>query len=379
MTPHRTGGKVGHFRFDRIFTGVGRINCSSGTSSKREFARRNAILDELYDAGQLETLRDVKRGDRKAVELRAAARKGKLTGDSLAADLALARPLWDIDKVKGAVSETLDRMKIEVSSRERYYTSFRELQTIAGSVLTARATVATLARVDWDATWKTWKVSNATKNRARAALSAFLTAFLGDLYHPFRREIMKSITVLEEPKLPREITPEEFWTLMESVPDYAVEDFVTLAASGIRVGEYLQCDKSDLYPATRAIHLPGGKSGEDVVYVAEEFWSYVERAIPCDVAKRPKVWKGVQRDPRYKRLRNILADASKATGIKATIHYTRHLFVQLGVDSLPEADVQKAVRHKTRSMTEGYATRRVKRGVADAVGRALNAKKKRAG
>jgi integrase len=84
----------------------------------------------------------------------------------------------------------------------------------------------------------------------------------------------------------------------------------------------------------------------------------------------------VQRDPRYKRLRTILADASKATGIKATIHYTRHLFVQLGVDSLPEADVQKAVRHKTRSMTEGYAIRKVKRGVADAVGRALNAKKR---
>jgi hypothetical protein len=232
MTPHRTGGKIGHFRFDRVFKGVGRINVSSGTSSKREFARRNAILDELYDAGQLETLRDVKRGDRKAVELRAAARKGKLTGDSLAADLALARPLWDIDKVKGAVSETLDKMKIAESSRERYYTSFRELQTIAGSVLTARSTVAALARVDWGNVWPAWKVSNATKNRARAALSAFLTAFLGDLYHPFRREIMKSIEILDEPKLPREITPEEFWTLMDKVPDYAVEDFVTWPRPG---------------------------------------------------------------------------------------------------------------------------------------------------
>jgi integrase len=200
---------------------------------------------------------------------------------------------------------------------------------------------------------------------------AFLTRFLGDKYHPFRREVLAKIPVLSEPKIPRETTIGQFWTLMAKVPEHAVEDFVTLASTGIRVGEYLQCDKPDLYPETRAIHLPGGKTGEDMVYVGEEWWSYVERAIPCDVAPRPKEWRGVQYDARYKRLRAYLKAASEATGIKVTIHYLRHLFVQTGVDVAPASDVQKAVRHKTRSMTEDYANRKVKRSVADKVGREL--------
>jgi integrase len=362
-------------RFDRIFKSVGRINVSSYTKSKRRFDRDNAILDELFESGQLDTLRRLKRGDVTIVELRAAKRAGRLTSNNLAADIALARPLWDIDGVKGAVSETLDKMRIAESSRERYYTSWREIRDVAGDALAGSAHVAALLLVEWGERWDAWDVANATKNRARAAVSAFLTRFLGDKYHPFRRELMAMIPQLDEPKIPRETTIGQFWTLMSKVPDHAIEDFVTLAASGIRIGEYLQCDKPDLYPETRAIHLPGGKTGEDMVYVSEEWWPYVERAIPCDVAPRPKVWRGVQRDARYKRLRAYLAAASAATGIRVTIHYLRHLFVQTGIDVAPATDVQKAVRHKTRSMTEDYANRKIKRSVADKVGAELSAKR----
>jgi integrase len=386
MSPNR--------RFDRRFKGVGRINVSSYTKSKRRFDRDNALLDQLYEGGQLDTLRALKRGDVTMPEVRSAARTGKLSNNSLTVDLALARPLWDsVDgegrAVKGAVSATLDKMRLAAASRARYYTSFREIQDLAGDTLAGNAHVSALALVEWGELWDGWTIeekgvddtivtrpaSAATKNRARAAVSAFLTKFLGDKYHQFRRDVVAKIPQLAEPKIPRETTIGQFWTLMEKVPDHAIEDFVTLAATGIRVGEYLQCDKPDLYPETRAIHLPGGKTGEDVVYVGEEWWPYVERAIPCDVAPRPKEWRGVQYDARYKRLRAYLNAASEATGIKVTIHYLRHLFVQTGVDVAPEADVQKAVRHRTRSMTQDYASRKVKRSVAEKVGRELASKR----
>jgi protein involved in polysaccharide export with SLBB domain len=77
-------------RFDRRFKGVGRINVSSYTKSKRSFDRDNALLDQLYEGGQLDTMRALKRGDITMPEVRAA-RTGKLSNNSLNADLALAR------------------------------------------------------------------------------------------------------------------------------------------------------------------------------------------------------------------------------------------------------------------------------------------------
>lgn len=62
MTPHRIGG-TGSFRFDRVFAGVGRINCSSGTTKVKEFQRRDQLLTELFEHAQLEALRSFQRGD----------------------------------------------------------------------------------------------------------------------------------------------------------------------------------------------------------------------------------------------------------------------------------------------------------------------------
>jgi hypothetical protein len=69
------------------------------------------------------------------------------------------------------VSTTLDKMKIAPASRERYYTSFREIQDLAGDELAGSAHVAKLLALDWAEMWDAWDISNATKNRARAAVS----------------------------------------------------------------------------------------------------------------------------------------------------------------------------------------------------------------
>jgi integrase len=360
-------------RFDRRFKGVGRIRATSQTSNLAEFNRRDRILDRLFEAGQLEVLRMLKRGEISAVELRQAEREGRLTSDSLAADLALRRRLFDDEETgeKGAFTTTLPKMGRKDSSRARYGVAFNELAEITAGVLTQASAVADLARVAWKETLDAWDVAEATKNRLRGAVSAFLTQYLGDKYHPFRRSLMKAIPVYEEAELVVDLTVEEFWTLMEHVPEPAIASYVTLAASGLRVGEYLQCDEPDKRPQVFGIHIPGGKTGEDVVYVGAEYWPFVEQAIPCRIGKAPAVWVDVQHDARYKRLARWIRAASKATGITVTIHHLRHLYAQLGVAEMPEAMVQKALRHKTPAMTRRYSMRSDKGEVSRAVGRAL--------
>jgi hypothetical protein len=57
------------------------------------------------------------------------------------------------------------------------------------------------------------ELSPASRNRVRSAVSAFLTVFLGDKFHPFRRDVMKAMGGMEsEQTPPKEITVDEFWT-----------------------------------------------------------------------------------------------------------------------------------------------------------------------
>jgi hypothetical protein len=224
--------------------------------------------------------------------------------------------------------------------------------------------------VVWGLVVQGWETAPANKNRARAALSAFLSAFLGDKWHPVKRQILKAWGKREtEDTEPRDLSVTEFWTLMEHVPELAVPSYVTLAASGMRVGEYL-------HPSIRLLETryeieTKGKTGRKRYSVAPELWPFVRASVPCTVARAPKQWKGVQRDARYKRLRTWLSDASEATEIPATIHYLRHLYAAIGTDHASLVAVQHALGQRTPGVTAGYAKRRESAGVAKVVGDAL--------
>jgi len=128
----------------------------------------------------------------------------------------------------------------------------------------------------------------------------------------------------------------------------------------MRVGELLACTRFNLKPATRSISVPGTKtagSAEDVS-VHPHFWPSVEASIPAPAG--------------YKALRRQWLAACEKAGVSVRIHDLRHCFGQWGVDGgIAEAKVQRALRHKTASMTRRYTMSKDKGEAARAVGEAL--------
>lgn len=359
-------------RIDLMIPGIGRFCMRSGATTMAEHRARIALLRRLIEADQLDVIRALQTGDITWAELRQAERKKRLHSDALAADIALARRLWDVDNAPGAFSSALPRMGRTASTRARYTLAFDQLRRCCSDFLPGNAIVKDLKAVPWpDAFAALQHLSPASRNRVRSALSAFLTVFLGDKFHPFRRDVMRVLGGMEdEQAAPREITAAEFWTLLDQMDDAVKPSFITLAASGMRVGEYLQCDEMSVRRLP-TIWIPSGKTGGRETSIAPELVPFVLQAIPCRVAKAPAVWRGVQYDARYKRLYKAMAHASDTTGIPCSPHVLRHLYAQLGTDALPESLVQQGLGHATASMTGRYAKRRTTAKVAAAVGRSL--------
>jgi integrase len=312
------------------------------------------------------------RGETTWGELRQAQRKKRLHSDALAADVALSRPFWNVGDVKGALALTLPRMGKSPSTRERYEVAFGQLRTHAADFLPGNAIVKDLRTVEWVEVWASMHaLSPASRNRVRSALSAFLTVFLGDKYHPFRRDVVKAMGSMEdEATAPREVTLDEFWTVFEALDDAVKPSALLLAGTGMRIGEYLQCGETSIRRLP-VIWIPNGKTGGAETSIADSLVPFARQAIPCRIAPAPKVWRGVQYDARYKRLYKAFARASEATGIPCSPHYLRHLYAQLGTDSLPDVLVQQGLRHKTPAMTRMYSKRRITQQVANVVGKAL--------
>jgi hypothetical protein len=353
-------------RIDRAVPGIGRVALRTGARTIAEHRARVALFDRLIEAGQVDTIRLLVDGDITWAELRQAQRKNRLHSDTLAADVALARNLWV------AVTATLKRMGKTESSRTRYELAFAQLKRLAVDFLPTNALVKDLRSLEWpDVFLALHELSPASRNRVRSAVSAFLTVFLGDKFHPFRRGVMLAIGGMEhEQTPPKEITVEEFWKNFAKL-DEAIQPIVlTLAGTGLRIGEFLQCDD---FSARRlpVIWIPGGKTGANETVIADSLLPFARQAIPCNVAPRPGVHRGVQFDARYKRIWKAMRAASKATGIDWSPHYLRHLYAQLGTDTLPETLVQQGLRHATGAMTAHYAKRKTTAKVATAVGKAL--------
>lgn len=362
-------------RIDREVPGIGRVNLRTRARTTAEHNARKALFNRLVEADQLDVIRMLMRGEVSWIELRQAERKKRLHSDALAADVALARPLWDRSEAEpGALTQTLPRMGKAESSRERYRVAFVQLRAHAADFLPAGASVKHLATVDWPAVWddmRAAELSAATRNRVRSSLSAFLTVFLGDKFHPFRREMMRLMGAFEDQTGQlRDITVDEFWTNYAKLDDAIKPIALTLAGSGLRVGEYLQCTETSARRLP-TIWFPNGKTGGGEVEIASDLVPFARLAIPCRIAPAPKVWKGVQYDARYRKIHRAFAAAAKATGIPWSPHYLRHLYAQLGIAKLPDVVVQKGLRHKTASMTRHYADRKVKAEVSEAVSSTL--------
>lgn len=354
MSPHKMRGSRGNFRFDRVFPGVGRINVSSGTTSAQEFKRRDAVLTKLFDSSQLEVLKAFQQGSITIEQLIDADRAGRLRSAELLSEVALRQNLW------AAAEQTLPAMGKSPETRRRYYTSLKKLRE--RSKLGKDAKVADLARVEWKKLAGGWEESSADWNHLRRAVSTFLTTLLGDVYHPFRRTVMKQIPTADEGTgREPDITVERFLEIVARVPAHARPCYWVLALTGMRTGEYLRCTKAHLDARAHTVAVPGSKTGASraKVEVEAELWGWIETGIPSPL--------------RYGWMRKYFKRAVEAIGQKELrLHDLRHFMAQLASDAgAPTALIQAAMRHRDPSMTRRYEMRKAKGEVARLVGRAF--------
>lgn len=354
MSPHRTRGTRGHFRFDRVFAGVGRINTSSGTSNAQEFRRRDGILMKLFDSAQIEVLQAFQQGAISIEQLVDADRAGRLRTAELLSDLALRENLW------AAIERTLPSMGKSAETRRRYYTSLKKLRE--RTRLGADAKVADLSRIPWKILSSNWGESAADWNHMRRAVSTFLTTLLGDVYHPFRRSVMKQIQTADEGTgREPDISVRRFLEIVSQVPPHARPCYWVLALTGMRTGEYLRCTKADLDSGAHTVSVPGTKTGASraKVEVDAQMWGWIEAGIPSPL--------------RYGWMRRYFKRAAEKIGQKdLRLHDLRHFMAQLASNAgAPTALIQAALRHRDPGMTRRYEMRKGKGEVARLVGRAL--------
>ena len=224
--------------------------------------------------------------------------------------------------------------------------SFNQLSR--SNVLSNGSTAGDLAKIDWEVLRDQWQGGPSDWNHLRRAVSRFLTVILGDVHHPFRREVVKAIPLQREVERVPDLRPDTFWELVKRTPDHVQPCYVCLAATGMRVGEYLRCTEDNLLPLTKAILVPGTKTdgSEAPVKVDAEMWEWIERAIPSPV--------------QYKWLREHFKRAAREVGLPdLRLHDLRHCFGQWATDAgLPEAKVQVAMRHANPEMTRRYTKQR---------------------
>jgi len=329
----------GSYRIDRRFKGIGRIALASGTRNRKRFEALDAMLTELYEDGKLDLLRGIRDHSLTIQQVYEAKRMGQLP--YLASELVVLDSLWD------CVSEWLPRSARAEGSRKRYAVSFRSLRR--SGVLSHNATVADLKRVDWNELRGSWPAGPADWNRLRAAVSRFLSVTLGDKYHPFRREVLRAFPRAQEPpgRVP-ELSIELFWHIVARTPEHAQAAYVLLAATGLRVGEYLSLEDDHLRHLSKEITVPGTKTAasQDVIPVGPEAWKWVKQAVPPPLGHK---WL-------YKHWKRACAAAGAP---ELTLHDLRHFYGQSLVDAgRPEASVQQSMRHIDPRMTRRYTKRK---------------------
>ncbi|HEU4629836.1 MAG TPA: hypothetical protein VFS08_08810 [Gemmatimonadaceae bacterium] len=392
----RRGGSL---KIDVVTASIGRINKATGFHRQSQVTKVLAIVRKLDEDAQVDVLQALKDGEITFHQLVDADRTGRLRGSEVLTTLRLREPLRD------AVERTLPGMAHGATQR-RYATSLRKLQRVGLPIpgrdtrLTDRARVGDLARADWRALRADPAFRSAADwNHLRRALSAFLTAFLGDVYHPFRRGVVKRIKLRKErPRVP-DLSVDLFWRIVAAAPEHARPCYVVLAASGMRLGEYLSLSAASLRPARCAIDIRESKTeaGADLIFVARRLWEWVERGVPSPLGAR---WMGVYwrraclavgaatlvgtgefRTVRvakpgpgpYRRGEAPRTERREMTRYEGPrLHDLRHLFSQLADDRGATTEmVMAALRHTNPRQTSDYKRRRAKGEVAELVGAAL--------
>ena len=408
MSPTRIRG-TGSYRFEIDWTAkLGfRIDRSAETTVKREYDALVAVLYELRANGQIEILRRFAAGELPIGTLKQAKRLGRLKSDTLLTDMAMRGRLWHQDakcpkrfnpsaehteECLGAVDRLLPRMA-KGETRRRYATSLTKLRRVAHAELPDTASVSGLARVDWRALYERWPDSGSDWNHMRRAVSRLLSTLLGHPHHQTRLDIVGRIPHAEEEERVPELTTEQFWRLVEATPEHARPCYVTLAVTGMRLGEYLRCTVDDLIPEQFAIRVPGTKTkrSKRIVELGPEAWPWITAGIPSPLKSRrihiywwracvarglgqyeEVVRDGVPAVKTVKTRKGKREEKAEVRYVGLRIHDLRHLTGQLATDEgATTAQVGDALGHSDYKTTARYQRRRHSHIVGKKVSTAL--------
>lgn len=351
--PTGWGRLVGTKRFKRYVRGVGLLRNHSGTNNAVEFRYRDSLITKLKRLGALDTLRLFKRGALSISDLITADREGRL--EHVAKELVLHRPL------RAAVDAWLPTSARAKGSRQRYTVSWNHFLRL--KAVSDNAIVRELAGVDYHKLLGRWGASDTDWNRFRAALSAFLSRYLGSKMHPFRYEVLSQVPRGQESegRIP-DLDVADFWRIIDKAHEPVRAVYVTMAVLGAGYADLAPLTRHQLRRKSFTVLLRGRKLGRQQpleVAVAPALWPWVEGAIPLPIGDKwlRRWWKRACR-------------AAKVRGVR--MYDLRHLSGQLGADAgLADSAIAVHLRHSNAATTRRYTRRVVARKVAAAIGSAL--------
>jgi integrase len=342
----RSLGKVGR---------LGRLQIR--VSGNARFVRAcETAIDKLIDDGQVDVLRALRDGKVMIAELVDVDRQGKLSGSNILTSVVLSRRLWPT--WKAAIEEMGDSER----TRKRYHVTRRALmRELLASDLPRHAPILALRDVDWRKLRQRWlrRRSPSDWNHVTRGVSHFLTVALGDKWHPFRREVTSQFKTAKERVRSANLSTSDLWRIVEHAREDIRPVIVTLAAAGLRIGEYLSLEgEASLVHSTCTV-VVRGKTGERKVAVDERFWPWVVAAAEPPLA--------------YKRLRHLFGEACRAAHVHGvTLHSLRHLYGETASDAgAPLGHVKNALGHENLSTSERYTRTTEARETARKVGTAL--------
>ena len=103
--------------------------------------------------------------------------------------------------------------------------------------------------------------------------------------------LSESATVMDllprkrERKRVPDLSPAVFVRVMARTPEYLRPAYISLAATGLRLGEFLALERSHLRAATFEVEVPGTKTDESegVIPIDTRLWPQINAAVPCPV------------------------------------------------------------------------------------------------
>ncbi len=346
-----------HPMIERRLTRLGlpRLRVSAGSSTARVIRRRESLIDQLIDDGQVAVLRAIIDESLTVAMLDDYAREHPLTGAGL---VVLVRGQTTIGV---AFADALKRMG-QGKTRTRYGVSLAQIRAEYGDAVKVRD----LATLDWPRLLDTRK-SAADANHVRRTMSKFLSVWYGK-QHPARYAVLAAFPPMkaERGRVP-ELTPERFARIITAARADIRPGLVLLALTGLRVSEYLALTPAHLRSETHRIVVPGTKTDASAatVAVAPEFWPVIVAAVPSRV--------------QYRRFWHLWSEALRACKLTdLRIHDLRHAHGQWAMDAgAVESKVQRSLRHTSAAMTRRYTmtndTRSVSALLTTAIGPALAA------